>query len=177
MRRWTAWHEEWKQEVGSVAYDSPHDGLIFFDPLEPPAELGEPAHTFVTVFFHAREARGRVWAPKALVRRLASRGVEVTDPFGPGDKLPGGVECFETARSGEVVYWVPSERALVVGDVLLADPDLRLCPNGWLRPKTQDDLKESLRPLLDLPIEQIYASHGEPVLTGGRAALAALTGG
>ena len=173
MRRWTAWHADWKQEVSCVAVDSP-DGLLFFDPLAPPADLGEPAHTFVTVFFHAREARGRVWAPTALVRRLASRGVEVTDPFEPGDELPGGVECFPTVRSGEVVYWVPSERALIVGDVLLGDPELRLCPPGWLRPKTQDELKESLRPLLDLPIEQIHVGHGSPVTSGGRDALAAL---
>jgi glyoxylase-like metal-dependent hydrolase (beta-lactamase superfamily II) len=177
MRRWTAWHEEWKQEVGSVAYESPHDGLIFFDPLEPPGELGEPAHTFVTVFFHAREASGRVWAPASLVRRLKNRGVEVTDPFEPGDELPGGVQSFETARSGEVVYWVPGERALVVGDVLLGGP-LRLCPERWLGAgRTHDDLKASLRPLLDLPVEQILVSHGEPVLTGGRTILAALTGG
>jgi glyoxylase-like metal-dependent hydrolase (beta-lactamase superfamily II) len=173
IRRWTSHHAEWKQDVGSVAVDST-DGLLFFDPLDPPAELGEPSHTFVTVFFHARSAGGRVWAPKTLVKRLQSRGVEVTDPFEPGDDLPGGVECFRTARNGEVVYWVPSELTLVVGDVLLADPELRLCPPSWLRPQTQDDLRESLRPLLDLPIEAIYVSHGEPVLAGGRTALAAL---
>lgn len=159
--------------MGSVAVDSA-DGLLFFDPLDPPAELGQPAHTFVTVFFHARSADGRVWAPKTLVKRLQNRGVEVTDPFEPGDDLPGGVECFPTARNGEVVYWVPRERALIVGDALLADPELRLCPASWLRPKTQDDLRESLRPLLDLPIEAIYVSHGEPVLVDGTAALKAL---
>jgi glyoxylase-like metal-dependent hydrolase (beta-lactamase superfamily II) len=173
MRHWTAYHEDWKQEVGSVAFDSP-DGLLFFDPIEPPDDLGEPTHTFITVFFHARDAGGRVWAPNALVKRLANRGVEVTDPFEPGDELPGGVECYPTARNGEVVYWVPSERTLVVGDVLLRDPDLRLCPNNWLRPKTQDDLRESLRPLLELPIERIAVAHGEPVLEGGHAALAGL---
>jgi glyoxylase-like metal-dependent hydrolase (beta-lactamase superfamily II) len=173
LRRWTAYSEEWQDEVGSVAYDSP-DGLIFFDPIEPPAELGEPVHTFVTVFFHARDARGRVWAPKTLVKRLANRGVTVTDTFEPGDELPGGVECYPTARNGEVVYWLPSERSLVVGDVLLGDPELRLCPVGWVRPKTLDDLKESLRPLLDLPVERIDLSHGTPVLSDGQAALAAV---
>jgi glyoxylase-like metal-dependent hydrolase (beta-lactamase superfamily II) len=108
------------------------------------------------------------------VRRLQNRGVEVTDPFEPGDELPGGVQCFPTARNGEVVYWVPRERALVVGDVLLADPGLRLCPASWLRPKTHDHLQASLRPLLDLPVEQIVVSHGNPVLQDGHAALAAL---
>jgi hypothetical protein len=29
-----------------------------------------------------------------------------------------------------------------------------------------------LTPLLELPVEQVLVSHGEPVLTGGREALA-----
>ena len=27
LRRWSAWHSEWRQEVGSVAVDTP-DGLV-----------------------------------------------------------------------------------------------------------------------------------------------------
>jgi glyoxylase-like metal-dependent hydrolase (beta-lactamase superfamily II) len=179
IRRWTAYHEEWEEQVGCVAVET-GDGLLAFDPLEPPVE---PDHTFITVFWHARSARGRVWAPKDQVRRLRNRGVEVTDPFEPGDELPGGVQCFDTARSGEVVYWLPDERALVVGDVLLGagakprptDDPLRLCPERWLQPKaTHEDLEASLRPLLDLPIEAVYVSHGVPVLEDGRALLAEL---
>jgi hypothetical protein len=33
-------------------------------------------------------------------------------------------------------------------------------------------MRAALRPLLDLPIELILVSHGEPVLAGGREALA-----
>ena len=33
-------------------------------------------------------------------------------------------------------------------------------------------LREALRPLLDLPVELVLASHGEPVLADGHAALA-----
>ena len=179
MYRWTAFSEHWQEDVGCVAVES-DDGLLFFDPLDPPADLAPPAHTFVTVFFHARDAGGRVWAPSPLVRRLRNRGVEVTDPFEPGDPLPGGVECFATAREGEVVYWVPAERALVVGDVLLgagAKPratgePLRLCPERWLgKGVTHDDLRASLRPVLELPVEQVLVSHGEPVATDGLAVL------
>ncbi|MES1246343.1 MAG: hypothetical protein ABUS54_01565 [Actinomycetota bacterium] len=168
MRHWTAYHEDWKHDVGCVAVETA-DGVVAFDPLQAPLE---PDHTFVTTFFHARDAHGRVWAPQSLVRRLRNRGVEVTDPFEPGDELPGGVECFDTARDGEVLYWLPAERALVVGDVLLGSP-FRLCPERWLRPKsTLDDLRVSLRPLLDLPVEAIYVSHGMPVLEDGQALLA-----
>jgi glyoxylase-like metal-dependent hydrolase (beta-lactamase superfamily II) len=177
LRRWTSFREDWGEDVGCVAVDS-DDGLLFFDPLDPPSEAD---HTFITVFFHARDARGRVWAPTRQVRRLANRGVTVTDPFEPGDELPGGVECFDTAREGEVLYWLPTERALVVGDVLLGagagkrtDP-LNLCPERWLSGKaTLDDLRDSLRPLLELPIEQVLVSHGAPVLTDGHAQLAAV---
>ena len=172
---WTAPHAEWKKDVSSVAVDTP-DGRVFIDPLDPPQELGVPDHVLVTVFFHARSAGslgGRVWAPASLVRRLKSRGVEVTDPFEPGDELPGGIRAFETGRAGEVLYWLPDQRALVVGDVLLGSP-FRLCPKGWMRPADHDALREALRPLLDLPIEQVYVGHGAPVLAGGRDALAAL---
>jgi glyoxylase-like metal-dependent hydrolase (beta-lactamase superfamily II) len=169
LRRWTAHHQQWKKAVESIAVDSP-DGVLLFDPLDQPEE-GD--HTFITTFFHARTGRGRVWAPQKLVRRLASRGVEVTDPFELGDALPGGVQAFDTARDGEVAYWVPGERLLVVGDVLLGGP-LRLCPKSWMGKASLDDLRAALLPLLDLPIEQIQLGHGEPVLEDGRNALAAL---
>jgi glyoxylase-like metal-dependent hydrolase (beta-lactamase superfamily II) len=178
LTRWTSYSEAWREEVGSVGVDT-SDGLVFIDPLAPPVELGEPDHTLITVFFHAREARGRVWATKAVVRRLANRGVTVTDPFEPGDPLPGGIACFETARDGEVVYWLPEQQALVVGDVLLGagakpnttDDPLRLCPARWAGSAGLEQLRLSLRPLLDLPVEQVLVSHGAPVLSGGHTAL------
>jgi glyoxylase-like metal-dependent hydrolase (beta-lactamase superfamily II) len=103
----------------------------------------------------------------------------VTERVGEAE-LPGGIEAFPAARRGEVVYWLPEHRALAVGDVLLGagakpratDEPLRLCPERWLGKKSHEDLKESLRPLLELPVEQVLVSHGEPLLEDGRAALA-----
>jgi glyoxylase-like metal-dependent hydrolase (beta-lactamase superfamily II) len=176
ITRWTAWHDHWEKDVEAFAVDTP-DGLVFIDPLEPvPPHLGPPAHVLITVFFHARSAGslgGRVWAPSSLVRRLKNRGVEVTDAFELGDELPGGIRAFDSGREGEVVYWLPEQQALVVGDVLLGSP-FRLCPKSWLGKATLDDLRAALRPLLELPIEAIYVGHGEPVLTGARDALADL---
>jgi hypothetical protein len=37
-------------------------------------------------------------------------------------------------------------------------------------------LAASLRPLLELPVERVLVSHGEPVLRGGLEALAAALG-
>jgi glyoxylase-like metal-dependent hydrolase (beta-lactamase superfamily II) len=184
LRRWTAWHEEWGEEVGSIAVET-SDGLVFIDPLDPPADLGAPDHVLVTVFWHGRGTSvlgaKQVWASGPAAKPLANRGITVTGRVGEA-KLPGGIEAFPTARRGEVVYWLPEQRALVVGDVLLgagAKPratrePLRLCPERWLGAKSHGDLKATLRPLLELPVEQVLVSHGEPVLARGRAALAAV---
>jgi hypothetical protein len=186
LRRWTAWHEEWKADVGCVAVET-DDGLVLIDPLDPPRELGRPQHALVTVFFHARSTKApNVWAHERMVRRLASRGVEVNRPFTAGDSLPGGIQAFESARSGEVVYWLPRQKAVVVGDVLLGagakpratEEPLRLCPERWLGGEaTHDDLRESLAPLLELPVARVLVSHGEPVLRGGGRALATVLAG
>jgi hypothetical protein len=53
-----------------------------------------------------------------------------------------------------------------------------MCPESWLPPKSgHTELAASLRPLLDLPVERVLVSHGDPVLAGGRDALAAALGG
>ena len=176
LRRWTAWHDEWKQEVASLALET-RDGLVLIDPLDPPEELRSPAHVLVTVFWHGRSTRDldvqRTWAPTRSAHPLRNRGVRVTDAFRAGEELPGGIQSFQTARVSEVVYWLPDQRALAVGDVLLGSP-LRLCPERWLGKQTHDDLRASLRPVLDLPLERVLVSHGDPVLRDGGTALAAL---
>jgi hypothetical protein len=187
LRRWSAWHGEWRQEVGSAAVDTP-DGLVLIDPLDPPPEVRAPAHVLLTVAWHSRSAgvlgAGHVWAPARAVRRLKNRGVDVSDPFEQDPELPGGIHAFATARDGEVVYWLPQQRAVVVGDVLLgagAKPQatsepLRLCPERWLEKATLEQLRASLLPLLDLPVERVLVSHGNPLLQAGKEALAALIG-
>jgi len=184
LRRWTAWHDEWEEDVGCLAVDT-EDGLVQIDPLDPPSELPPPEHVLLTIHWHARSAEApHVWAHKRTARLLANRGVELTDPVG-SRSLPGTIEAIETARPGEVVYWLPQQRAVAVGDVLLgagAKPrdtgePLRLCPERWLGKATHGDLRESLAPLLEYPVESVLVSHGEPVLSGGAAALAAALAG
>ena len=48
---------------------------------------------------------------------------------------------------------------------------LRLCPERWLGSASHADLRASLRPLLELPVERVLLSHGEPVLRAGKRAL------
>jgi len=184
LRRWTAFHDHWEEVVGSLAVET-SDGLVLIDPIDPPGEGAAADHVLVTVYWHGRSTgtlgAKRVWSSARSQRPLKSRGIEVTDPFRPGDALPGGIRALQTARSAEVVYWLPDQHAVVIGDVLLgagakprptSDP-LRLCPERWLGKATHDDLRRTLRPLLDLPVERVLVSHGVPILSGGKRALAA----
>ena len=116
--RWTTFHTEWRQDVGSVAYEG-DDALVLIDPLleaddaldDLLGRVGKQPVVLVTVFWHTRSADlvarrhgARVLAPaggKAAVRRRAP----TMEAFRPGDPLPGGVEAFPTARASEVVYW------------------------------------------------------------------------
>ena len=173
LRRWTAFHPDWNDDVASLAVET-GDGLVLIDPLEPPREVERPAHVLLTVFWYLRSTPrltgARVWAPSRSARPVENRGVTVSDRFRPGDDLPGGIAAHATARATEVVLWLPEQRALVVGDVLLGGP-LRLCPETWLGTRTRADLAASLRPLLELPIRMVLTSHGEPELASGRSAL------
>jgi hypothetical protein len=181
LRRWTVLHEEWREDVGCVAVDT-DDGLVLIDPLDPPPELGTPTHVLLTVFFHLRSTAAvgapRVWAAKYSTKSAANRGVEVTDQVADGG-LPGGIETIQTARRAEVVYWLPEHASVVAGDVLLGagakpkatEEPLRLCPERWLSGPTHDELRASLAPLLELPVERVLVSHGAPVLENGRAEL------
>jgi glyoxylase-like metal-dependent hydrolase (beta-lactamase superfamily II) len=194
--RWTGYHEEWKENVGSV-YCETEDGIALIDPIVPPEDSERfwnaldrdveraraPVHVLVTIFWHTRSTAAiverysaRVWAPSSAPAAVARRAGNVTDAFRTGDRLPGGLEAYATARRTEVVYWVPPHGALVPGDVLLGDGrgGVRMCPESWLPgDKGHAELAASLRPLLELPVKRILLSHGEPVLEDAMDALAA----
>ena len=198
--RWTGYHEQWKEDVGCVFCET-EDGIVLIDPLVPTEDAERfwealdgdveradgVVHVLLTVFWHVRSIttvaeryRARTWVSSRTRPTMTRRGVPVSDAFRPGDALPGGLEAFATARAAEVVYWIPQHRALVPGDVLLGDGGggVRLCPESWMpEKKSLRDLAESLRPLLELPVERILVSHGDPVLQNGGSALAATLDG
>ena len=191
LHRWTALHPDWEpdpepespadwpQEVGSVAYEAP-DALVLVDPLVPAdaetgfwAEMdalverhGRRVAVLTTIGFHRRSRDAFVARYGATTSRAKRR-------------LPAEVETIQIHRAGETMIWLPEHGALVPGDRILgADGGgLRLCPASWLRylpsGMTLEGLRKALEPLLDLPIELVLASHGEPVLANGRGALAA----
>jgi glyoxylase-like metal-dependent hydrolase (beta-lactamase superfamily II) len=170
---WITYHEAWKEDVVSYALET-DDGLVLIDPLDPPLRR-RPAHVLLTLFYHARSTAElrpkRVWAPHRSVRPLERRGVEVTDPLRAGDEAPGGIVALAAGRPGELVYWLPEQRALLAGDVLLGAP-LRICPDGWVGKGGKAAVRAALTPALELPIERVLVSHGGAAVAGDKKALA-----
>lgn len=188
LHRWTARHPDadpsptpgspadWGPDVGCVAYEAP-DALVLVDPLVPDdredlrdaldalvRRHGRSVAILTTLGFHRR-------SKEALAARYDASTSRARKT------LPAGVETVQIKGAGETMVWLAEPRALVPGDRLLgADGGgLRLSPDSWLRylpsgMRTRQ-LREALRPLLDLPVEKVLVSHGEPVLRGGRDAI------
>ncbi|MER3408603.1 MAG: hypothetical protein C4306_00510 [Thermoleophilia bacterium] len=197
--RWTGHHPEWKREVG-CAYVETRDGVCLIDPLVPPEDeerflaaldrdverAGGEVNVLLTIYWHGRSARrlvarygARLWAHAPARAPVERRVGPPSALFRPGDPLPGRIGAFPV-RGSEVAFWLPAHRALVFGDAVLGAEDggLRLCPESWHpRGGGHARVRENLRPLLDLPVERVLVSHGEPVLHGGRRALEQLLGG
>jgi glyoxylase-like metal-dependent hydrolase (beta-lactamase superfamily II) len=184
----------WEQEVGCLYYEAP-DAVVLIDPLVPPedsdrfwaaldrdvARANRPVAILLTVFWHARSAReiadrydAEIWAHEKVLQ-VDQREVDPTRTFAFGDRLPGAIEARDAVRFDEAILWIPEHRALVFGDVVLGREGggVRLCPESWLgKGGSHAELKDALRPLLDLPVERVLVSHGEPVLERGYATLA-----
>jgi hypothetical protein len=195
--RWTAahpaWHadaepdspHDWAQDVGCVLSTAAPDHAVFIDPLLPAdtdafwrwcdgAAGARRVHVLTTIRFHGR-SRESVAArfDGEVVARLSN--------------LPPGVEALHFREADETMFWLPAHGALIPGDRIIGDADggIRLCPDSWLEylaeyedelrlgtpPRTQADLRALLRPLLDLPVQRILVTHGEPLLSGGAQAL------
>jgi len=180
---WTPAAGGWGPEVSSYAIDD-GERLLLFDPLALPSEIDELAAEretaiVLTCTWHVRDAL-------SLAERL---GVPVYVPppdegdpdpvegqvFRAGDRLPVGVEAFPGMEPNDLVLWVESRRALVVGDTLIDRGDGLESPTDWAnkgaiaaRGVPPEQILEALRPLLELPVELVLPTHGAPT---DRAAL------
>lgn len=197
----------WDPEVGCV-YLETADALVLIDPLAPPqgttdaadfwqlleSDIARTGHSLDILLSWAgewmshirsapeireRHPDSRIWAPVGAKDEMVKRNVPVTNWFAPGDALPGGVQAFPTVVAGEVVFWLPEQRALVPADGIDGVPGgLCLQPDSWLAEGvTPQAQRDALKPLLELPIELVLVSHGEPVLVDGHAALAKVVEG
>lgn len=188
LRRWTARHPDWEPDaepdspadwppdVGCVAYEAP-DAFVVIDPLVP----RDTERFWAAMDEDVRGHGKRVAVLNTIAWHRRSRD-DFVRRYGASTSrarktLPQGVETIPIRRAGEVMVWLPEHRALVPGDRILGGRrgGLRLCPDSWLRYLPSGisgvELRASLRPLLELPIELVLVSHGEPVLKDGRRAL------
>jgi glyoxylase-like metal-dependent hydrolase (beta-lactamase superfamily II) len=186
---WEAPHPDWRpeadwgREVSSYAIDD-GERLLLFDPLAVPNEIDEVAAgretaIVLTCPWHRRDAI-------ALAERL---GVPIYVPppdegdpnpvpgevFRAGDRLPIGIEAFPGMEPNDLVLWIEGRRTLVFGDTLIDRGSGLEFPTDWVsegaraeRGVPAEQIFEGLRPLRELPVELVLATHGGPT---DRAAL------
>jgi hypothetical protein len=186
LLRWTAPHPDWSpaaepessgdwdEMVGSVLYDQP-DVVTLIDPLLPSQGregflrwldgriAGRPVSILTTIHWHRRDR-------EELAERYSANSTRAWNA------IPAGVKPRPLRGAGETLFWLPALSTLVAGDrlIVVEGVGLRLCPQSWLEDVhvNRPGLAEVLAPMLELPIERVLVSHGEPVLHDGRAALA-----
>jgi glyoxylase-like metal-dependent hydrolase (beta-lactamase superfamily II) len=94
---------------------------------------------------------------------LLKEGIGEAHPYAAGDRLDVGVEAFPGQKPNDTVLWVESHRAVVTGDTLVDfGGGLEVNPR-WLSPEvTLAQVVDGLRPVLDLAVEHVLATHGGP---------------
>jgi hypothetical protein len=185
LLRWTAPHPDWNpgaepggssdwdQMVGSVLYELPGT-VVFIDPLLPSDEraqflawldarvAGRPVSILTTIRWHRRDRQ-------ELAERYRANSTRAWN------MVPAGVQQRPLRGGGETLFWLPAVATLVAGDRLIGagDGGLTVCPQSWLEGvrANRAGVAALMRPLLELPIERVLVSHGEPVLRAGHAAL------
>ena len=178
--RWTAVHPRWEHwpdherespEVGCVYYEA-EDATVLVDPLVPAREeddffrhldadverRGQPVVILLTAEWHRRSA-------DELAARYRAR---------IGGALPAGVEeiPIEGADERQVAYFIRPHAALVTCEIFGVDVDGELYVGRSPALERPDELEASLVRIMELPIERLLVSHGEPVLVDAKARMA-----
>jgi glyoxylase-like metal-dependent hydrolase (beta-lactamase superfamily II) len=100
---------------------------------------------------------------------LLREGKGEARPYVAGDRLPFGADVFPGHKKNDTVLWIESHRAVISGDTLVDFGNGLEINARWLRPgMTRESVAAGLRPLLELPVEHLLATHGGPT---DRAAL------
>lgn len=173
--------EGWEHEVRSYALEA-GDSVVLFDPLVDRAAVDvvadrRPVVVILTCPWHGRSTRELVEALDATVHVPASglRELGLSGALGyePGDDLPGDVEPQIGGYPDEATLWLRSHSALVIGDVFLGgERGFRVQPDSWLAEGlTPDSLRERLRALVELPVELLLPTHGDPIADDARETL------
>jgi glyoxylase-like metal-dependent hydrolase (beta-lactamase superfamily II) len=94
---------------------------------------------------------------------LLKEGIGEAHVYAAGDRLDAGVEVFPGEKPNDMVLWIESHGAIVAGDTLVDfGRGLEINPR-WLGPDvTTTRVVACLRPLLEMPVEHVLATHGGP---------------
>ena len=130
------------------------------------ALVAGPVVVLTTIRFHGRTR-------DAVLERYGGEKVRFDAP------MPEGVEAFVVEGSGRRCTGCRSRARSCRVTCLIGDGEggIRMCPESWLRGYLPEEgariaeLRAALRPLLELPVEHVLASHWSPVIGGGHAAL------
>jgi glyoxylase-like metal-dependent hydrolase (beta-lactamase superfamily II) len=193
--RWEAPHpdwtedQDWAEQVGCFAYAPDGGGLLVVDPLVADGDWsaldalaeqnGGVSAVVVMVHWHERDAvaaaerygAGLFASPLGKQREALSAATKLDEAA----TLPGGVRALLVPEAEEAILWLEGARTLLAGDVLLErEGRLAVCPDSWLdSPDNAGAVRASLRRALDLPVEAVAVSHGDPALFEGPEALEA----
>ncbi|HWK29803.1 MAG TPA: hypothetical protein VNS09_24765 [Solirubrobacter sp.] len=175
---WTARHPEWHQIVGCYLA---HEGgrTILVDPLlteDLDDHIDGDVVVAITIPYHVRDAAAAAARWNAVISGhpdLARRLPEGT-PVDPD----AGLRWHRLKRGKERPLELPAARGLVFADRFVGvDGGLRYWSQNpvtearaaFFRDRTAPELSH----LLDIDFDRALVTHGEPVLEGGREALAA----
>jgi hypothetical protein len=178
--RWTAPHPNWEnwpdherepREVGCVYYEA-DDATVLVDPLVPAGEEDE-------LFRHLDADVERRGLPVVILltadwHRRSTDELSARYDARIGGVLPAGVDeiPIEGAEERQVAYFIRPHASLVVCEIFAVDVDggLRVAKSPAL--ERPDELAASLDRIMELPVERLLVSHGEPVLADAKARMA-----
>jgi glyoxylase-like metal-dependent hydrolase (beta-lactamase superfamily II) len=160
------------------------EGTVLIDPLllAPPAlaRLGDVAAVCITAGTHQRSAwryrrelGARVYAP-ALSRQIDE---EPDVRYGDGDRLPGGLLAVFTPGAGTTQHTFLLDRdggIAFVADLLTNYPGRGLAFVAERHLHDPEEMRRSVRKVLDLPFTLLCLAHGPPVRDDPKAAIRAL---
>ena len=196
--RWTARHPEWHPgtwgaEVGCYALVGP-GRTVLIDPLAPAGDdefwprldgiVSGDAVVVITIPYHVRSAEAvcarypgtTVWGHRNAAKRLVDRSI--FRELAPGAE-PAGVRAFAIGRPrrSEMPVLVESHAALAFGDAVIGLPTgLRIWSTEPVDERRRrwyaDRFVPTVEPLLAEEFDRVLVTHGPPVTSGGRDALA-----
>jgi hypothetical protein len=187
IHHWTAVHPDIRMRVSSYYVEparllidplEPEEGMGFFDSLDAPPE--QVVLTIGPHWRHSDRFRDRYGATIRCSRHALHRyegTAREAEPFEFGDELASGVTALEVggiAPDDTALHIELGDGVLAIADAVVRFGDkLGFVPDSlWDDPRgEQPVVVDSLRRLLERDFDALLFAHGDPLPTGGRAAL------